>query len=54
MAKHDYFSEENLRKDLKGKTARGGMATAGEKLISIIFMLASMSILNRLNSQRLA
>ena len=46
MARHiSYFSDESLHKDLKGKTARGGIYTAAAQAIGIGTQSASIPIL---------
>ncbi len=48
-AKHiDYFSSESLRRDLKGKTVRGGIVTAVAQGARIVISMATIPVLSRL------
>lgn len=44
----DYFSEEHLRRDLTGKTVRGGAATIAAQVVLGVLQLATIPILARL------
>lgn len=48
MAKHDYFSDESLRKDLKKKTVRGGVITGIAHAFSVLLSLFTIPFLARL------
>ncbi len=50
MAKHDYFSEENLRKDLKKKAVRGGIVVGSSRIIGLLCSIVTIPILTRLLS----
>lgn len=44
----DYFCSESLQLDLKGKTVRGGLVTAGSQAIVVVLRLAAVPILARI------
>lgn len=44
----DYFSDESLSHDLRGKTVRGGALTAAAQVIQVLVMLVSVPILGNL------